>query len=142
MPTLIPSCEQVLSYYLRNNADIIALVSDRVYTTTPKTPGEKIPMIITHRIGGSPLATRPLWIDQAVIQVDCYGGGKFDTETLAHTARAAICDDFPGFQTGSGTDAVITDVAAGALLYQPDEAFTPPKPRYLFDVTITLHPAY
>lgn len=142
MPTLIPSCEQVLSYYLRQNTSVNALVGDHVYTTTPKHPGEKTPMVILHRIGGSPRSTRPLWVDQAILQLDCYAGSKFDTETLAHTVRNAVCEDFPGYQTGSGTDAVITDVSAGALIYLPDEAFTPPKPRYLVDVTVTLHPAY
>lgn len=142
---LIPSAEIVLSYYLRNHAAVSALIDDHVYTTIPERPAEKMPLLRLTRIGGSPVATRPLWIDQAVIQIDCYGAEpsmKANSEILAHTARAAVCDDFPGYQAGSGTNAVITDVSAGGLFYQPDEAFTPPKPRYLFDVTITLHPAY
>ncbi len=139
---MIPSCEQVLSYFLRNHASITPLVSDHVYTTTPKSPTEKMPYLLVTRIGGSPVTSVPLFIDQAVIQFDCYGGNKFASETLAHTAREVLTTDFPGFQTGSGSDAVITAVDIGAMFYLPDQALEPPKPRYLFDATITLHPAY
>jgi hypothetical protein len=138
MPTgqVIPSCEQILSAYLRLHADINPLVGDNVFTTTPKEPLTKMPMIRMTRIGGEPPMTRPLWLDRCWLQIDCYGGSKFETETLAHLTRLIICDEFPGTQG----DAVICDVTAGSLQYQPDETFSPPIPCYLFDVMVTLHP--
>ncbi len=93
-------------------------------------------MIRMTRIGGEPPFTRPLWIDRAWLQVDCFGGSKYESETLAHTARMVICDEFPGVQDLI----VVSNVMAGGLVYQPDETYSPPKPRYMFDVTITLHP--
>lgn len=133
---MIPSCEQILSAWLRDQSTITSIVGDHVYTTTPNEPKEKMPMIRLTRIGGEPPMSRPLHIDRATIQVDCFGGSKYTSETLAHTARGLICDSFPGTRD----DAVICNVMPRGLSYSPDETYSPPVPRYMFDVEITLHP--
>lgn len=125
-----------MSTYLRAQPEVSALVADRVYTVTPKDVTTKFPFIRLTRIAGGPLYNRPLIIDQARIQVDCWGGPKKFAWQMAATCMAVLSERFIGVQSGG----VIANTEFGALIDQPDASFDPPQPRWLFDVTVTAKP--
>lgn len=132
---LLPDVERLVSRYLRDSAPVDALVGDRVYTAWPHTGTEdtKQPLVLITRIGGDPPFSYPLVVDACDLQVDAYGGGKHQAHQLAATVRqslAALVDRVT-------PDGVVHAVTFGALRYVPDESFSPARPRYVMDVSIT-----
>jgi hypothetical protein len=134
--TLLPDVEAMTSTFLRAQAEVTALVGQNVYTVTPNDVTTKFPFIRLTRIAGQPLFSQPLVVDQARIQVDCWGGPKKLAWQMAATCMAVLSERFIGTQTGG----VVCAVEFGALIDQPDASFDPPQPRWLFDVTITAKP--
>jgi hypothetical protein len=135
--TLLPDIEAMLSTYLRNQSEVTDLVGQNVYTVMPSEPTTKFPLIVLTRIAGQPLFPRPLLVDQARIQVDCWGGPKKLAWQMAATCMAVLADRVIGTQAGG----VVAATDFGALIDQPDTEFDPPQPRWLFDVTITARAA-
>lgn len=132
---LLPDVERLVSRYLRDSAPVDALVGQRVYTAWPQTGTEdtKSPLVLITRIGGDPPFSYPLVLDACDLQVDAYGGPKHQAHQLAATVRqslAALVDRVT-------PDGVVHAVTFGALRYVPDESFSPARPRYVMDVSIT-----
>lgn len=132
--TLLPDVEKVISAYLRSRTEVTALVGDRIYTEIPKTP--TFPLVRLTRVGGAPITSRPLHIDQAIVQVDVFGGPKTQARLLAETCRHVLSEAHEATHTGASVD----DVVFGAFQWLPDPSFEPTKPRYSFDAAITVHP--
>jgi hypothetical protein len=134
--TILPNSEALLSRFLRDDVDVAALVADRVYTTMPKGHNAW-PAVRLTRFGGTPPFQAPLVLDKPQIQVDAWGGSKAIAREVAETIRA-VCDTrLPGRHP----EGIVYAVEFGALLYLPDEVFDPPRPRYLFDLTLTVRAA-
>lgn len=133
--TLLPDVEQLLSAFLRDQPEVAAIVGERVYTTLPAA--KEYPLVRLTRFGGSPSFSRPLWLDNAQVQFDCYGGPKKLANTLAETVRAAMATRLPG----SHDDGYVSRVTFGALSYQPDDTLEPAHPRFIFTCAITAHPS-
>lgn len=131
---LLPDVEALVSAYLRSRAEVTALVSTRVYTTIPGTDPQW-PLVRVTRIGGAPVISRPLRLDAATIQVDCFGGPKATAWQIAETCRAVIAeaDRYPH------SAGYVTGVVFGSMNYLPDTAYSPAKPRYSFDVDVFVH---
>lgn len=87
-------------------------------------------------IGGSPVYSRPLFLDEALIQIDAFGGPKVLARQLIDLTRAALAADFCGAHAGVG---VVTSVSFGELAYIPDDTWEPPKPRYAATVSVYTH---
>lgn len=133
---LLPDVERLLSRFLREHADVSALVGDRVYTAFPSQAGDG-PLVLVHRIGGAPPFSRPLVFDRADVQIDSYGGGKAVAHELVATVRAAL-GELEGQPRAEGT---VTSVEHGPLRYVPDDTYKPARPRYVADVTVHTRPA-
>ena len=127
--------ERLLSSWLRARDDIIALVEDRVVTEVPNRA--VFPFVKLTQISGAPVYDRPLYLDEAYIQIDAYGGPKVQARQNIDTVRDAMAEEFIGHHVGIG---VVTNVRFGDLSYVPDVGYEPPKPRYLALAAIHTHP--
>lgn len=130
---LVPDAEAIVSSFLRGRSEVTALVASRVYTEIPNSP--TFPLVRIYRFGGAPLTSYPLHVDQALLQIDCFGGTKSQARTLAETVRAVLVEAAATTLSGG----VVTAATFGPLTYLPDPGYTPAKPRYTTDVTVTIH---
>lgn len=134
---LLPDAERLLSAFVRAQAEVTALVSDRVYTMLPAT--KEFPLVRLQRVGGTTDATPnddALLRDAAVLQVEAYGGPKSVAWQLADTLRACIAQRI----TGTHPTGYVERWEIGSTRYLPDDTFDPAKPRVIFDVTLYLRP--
>jgi hypothetical protein len=131
MPTLelLPDAEQLVSEFLRAHPRITALIGDRVYTVLPAKAG-KTPLLLVQRVGGEPPFSQPLVLDIAQLQMDAYGGAKKAANGLAATARAVL--------TELEAHPEVASVRFHSFRWVPDETFSPPRPRYVFDVDVAV----
>jgi len=127
--------ERLLSAWLRARSDIAAIVDDRVHTVTPNRA--TFPYLRITQLGGAPVFSRPLYLDEAYLQLDAYGGPKALARQLIDTARAAMAEEFLGDHPGVG---VVTNVRFGDLQYLPDDVYEPAQPRYIATASIYTHP--
>lgn len=125
--------ERLMSEWLRAQAEIEALVGDRVYTAIPKDP--VFPLIRLTLIDERTVFPRPRYLTSSLIQVDCYGGPK----VVAREIADAVCDRLSEDFVGSHAAGVVTAVEA-SMRYLPDGTYEPAKPRYPVDVTVHSHP--
>jgi len=128
--------EAIVAGYLRSRPEVVALVADRVFTVFPAQAGGG-PFLLVQRIGGQPVFNRPLWLDEAAIQLDAYGGSKKVAYALATTVWAALDSGL----RGAYPEGTVTDVQFGPLRWQPDPTYPQPRPRYVADVAVFAHPA-
>ncbi len=135
---LPPNMEALVSAFLREQPEVIAMVGDRVWTAVPKAdepdprwPGVRVTQLLDEPNGS------PLWAIGYVIQVDAWGGSKGDAFRIANVCRAVIDARIVGVHDGYG---VVNGSSPGSLLDLPDEDFSPAKPRWLFTSTIYARP--
>jgi hypothetical protein len=131
---LMPDVERLLSAWLREQIELTDLTDDRIYTSVPSRP--EFPLLRVYRLGGIPLLDQPLWIDDAFMQFDAWGGPKATAWEIAETTRALLASRFVGVHP----EGIVANVKLGELRYEPDAEYTPAKPRYLFTATIRVHP--
>jgi hypothetical protein len=134
---LLPDVEAIVSAYLRSRPRVVAIVGDRVYGAFPSKAGPE-PIVLVQRVGGIPPLSQPLVVDEADLQLDAWGGPKALARELADTCRAELAS-LEGTEQPGG---IIGAVRFGALRWLPDETFSPPRPRYVFDVTLTTRASY
>lgn len=127
--------ERLVSSYLRDRSEITDIVGDRVYTDMPKLA--VFPLVRITLLGGSPRYSYPLWLDEAFLQLDAYGGPKALARQLVDHLREALVDTEFAVRHTAG---VITGVRFGELMYLPDDLYDPPKPRYVAEVSVFSHP--
>lgn len=137
---ILPDAEKVASAYLRSRSEVDDLIDDRVFTELPGLrQGQdewRFPAVRITRIGGSPVVQQPLEVDAPVLQVESWGGSKALAHQIAQTCRAA----FAVAHLNEHDEAIVYGARFGEMLDLPDEAFKPAKPRYVFDVTLTIRP--
>jgi hypothetical protein len=129
----LPDAERLTSSFLRSNARIASLVGERVFTAFPKQEGPDA-LLIVQRVGGEPPFSIPLVADAAQLQLDAYGGTKLDAWTLIALTRAVLTE----LEGAVRPEGVVSAVRFGALRWIPDETYSPPRPRYVADVTLTV----
>ena len=127
--------ERLLSSWLRARDDITALVEDRVHTVMPNRA--VFPFIKITQVAGTPVFSRPLYLDEAYIQIDAYGGPKVLARQIIDTTRAAMAEEFLGTHPGVG---VVTSVRFGDLSYLPDDIYEPAQPRFIANASVYSHP--
>lgn len=126
---LLPDAELVAVEWLRNTADVTALVADRVYTAVPPEPSW--PLIRVLRVGGTPVVATHL--DVARLQIDCWATDKQAAHLVARTVQAAL-HELPG----THPTAVVTAVEDGTMSWNPDDDYH--LAGYTADYLIYLHP--
>jgi hypothetical protein len=131
---IVVDTERLLSSWFRSQTEIVDLVEDRVYTEVPNRA--VFPFIKLTQIAGSPVFSKPLYLDEALIQIDAYGGPKVLARQIIDTARDLLADRFLGDHPGAG---VVTCVTFGDLSYIPDDGYAPPKPRFIALASIYTH---
>lgn len=132
---IVVDAERLLSGWLRARPEIAAIVEDRVVTTVPNRA--VFPFLKITQLAGTPVFSRPLYLDEAYIQIDAYGGPKVLARQLIDLTREAMSEDFCGHHAGVG---VVTSVTFGDLSYIPDDAYEPPQPRWLAMASVYTHP--
>lgn len=130
--TLLPDVERLLTTFLRAQSEVSSLAGSRVGTEAFTT----FPFVRVRRVGGFPALSRPLQVDRPLVQIEGYAETKGAARLLTETCRAVIAERI----VGTHATGVVSGATFGALLWLPDEDFTPPKPRYIADCTLTLHP--
>jgi len=128
--------ERLLSTWLRSRTELAPLVGSRVYTEVPRQVSAE-PFVRVTQIGGAPVFSRPLFLDESVIQLDFYGGPKAVARALMDTTRDLLAGPFYGNHTGTGT---VTSVRFGETAYVPDDVYDPPRPRWITTASIFTHP--
>ena len=132
--TLLPDIEALVSQFLRDQDEIVALVDDRVYTAIPNDP--TWPLLRLQRVAGAPVLSRPLHVDAPVVQLDAYGGSKSQARTLIETARAVIAARLEGVHALG----VVAGVTFGSMSWLPDTAYSPARSRFVADFVATVRP--
>lgn len=119
----------VVVTYLKNQADVVAIVGTKVTTKIEAA----LPRLRVVRIGG--ILAVPRRLDGAHIQFDAWAATEADARGLAATAHAAMWE--ASNVTNNG--AVISGVEdTGGLQWLPDP--TTNVPRYVFSQRVYIHP--
>lgn len=133
----LPDVERMVALELLERAglqDWPELTAGRIYTATPRDVGGD-PFVLVRRVGGDPVISRPLVLDEATLQLDAYGGSKRQAHALARRLQHELSE-----LVGELDDGVlvgyVTGTTLGPLRYLPDPAFDPARPRYLLDVDV------
>jgi hypothetical protein len=131
--TELPNAEAIVSAHLRARTELDFL-ADRIYTALPKDvvfPAMRVTLIDDEKV-----TERPLWLVRSTLQVEAWGGSKGDAFRAANIAQGALellVDEFTD-------DWVVTNVRFGAMRDEPDDSYTPARPRFLFLAIVTAHP--
>jgi hypothetical protein len=141
-----PDVEGGVRDYLRAHASVSALVGTRVFFGIPAAP--TFPLITVTRVGGTD-DTSEATIDQALVQIDCWGRLYADTDPTHKGGDKAQCDAvrravrraFRDIRTATALNA--STVAYGARVesdpFRPDPDSD--RPRYAVTASITARAA-
>jgi Protein of unknown function (DUF3168) len=132
--TLLPNAEALVSEFLRDQAEVVALVSDRVYTALPF--GVEFPAVRVVQYDTEFGTHQPLWVAAPLLQIDCWGGTKAQAWTLAATCMAALSERIEG----GHTHGVVSGVRFSSWTDMPDTDYEPARPRFFFTAQLTVHP--
>lgn len=130
--------EALLTSFLRAQSSITALVGDRVYTDLPHK--RQYPLLLVTRAGGGYMTNPPLWLEQAEVLFQAYGGTHKQAQTIAST-----CVDLLGTQLrGAHPQGSVTGFRASDVSYEPDEDLADTeghsRPRFLVLASVFVHP--
>lgn len=131
--TLLPNVEKLLSAFLRAQPSVIALVGDRVYTRLPEKT--VFPAVQVHQFY-TQFLNRPLWLARYFVQVDAWADNKAQAWNVSATVMAALGDSLEGVHA----DGIVNAVSFDGWTDDPDEIYTPAKPRWRFTALVTGHP--
>ncbi|MCA1569310.1 MAG: DUF3168 domain-containing protein [Chloroflexi bacterium] len=131
---LLPNVEALVSAFLRAHPDVVVVVGDRVYTVVPSNP--TWPLVRVHQWDDQPAGQTPLHHVAAYLQLDAFGGSKAQAWRAAETCRMAMSRQL----TGVYVEAVVTGCDVRGLADDPDDSYTPAKPRFRFDAVVYCHP--
>jgi hypothetical protein len=128
---LMPSLEVLAVAHLKASADVTALVGARVGTELYAGTGAAVWLSL---VTGEE-RVRNHFAEQ-MLDVRCYGGTKADADLLARTVHA-VMHDMPG----SHATGVVTAVSTATMpSWNPDDGFTPARPRYIASYLVAVHP--
>lgn len=134
MSITIIDIESALVAWLRADTTITTLAAGNVFTVLPRQP--TFPAVRLTRVGGAPPHDRPLTHDQALVQLDAWGGTKAQAQQLVEACRTRVSD---AYSHDLGAGIVVGRVSWSNLSYDPDNSYTPAKPRYRADFIVTHH---
>lgn len=134
MIVTLPNVEKLVSIFLQADADVQALVEQRTYTAIPSNA--TYPLVRVNQYDEINVTQEPLWVVNAVLQVEAFGGSNTDAVNIARTVQAVLADRLIGVHD----DGVVTGVRCSGLRNDPDREFSPWKPRRIFRCQVTAHP--
>lgn len=129
---LLPNVESLVVAVLKADDDLDALVGERIGTELYAGSAAAVQV---HLITGDEIVRDHL--DGAHVQIDGWGGSKLDAINVIRTARAVLLA-YSGVVSGIGVMSGAETITTPQWL--PDEAFTPPRPRYVCDMRVYAHP--
>lgn len=135
---LTPDAEQLVSGFLRADADVVALLGDHVYTVLPVHEKLKLPFARITLVGGpaTPIL-RPRWLVACRLQFDVWAQPKKAARTAAETIAAVLA----GRLVGAHDLGAVTAVDVDQPSYLPDSDLSDPAtPRYMLQAVVTVHP--
>lgn len=146
--TLLPDVAKAVSYFLRQQAEVVVLVAERVWTVIPAGADAHtspvFPLVRITRIGGRTTTGDAYWGSADLVTVDAFASTRSGAAVLAETCRAALAQRFIGTQVvdGSGSTIVVSAIDPGGIrdLSAGDNA-PAGQHRSSFDVVVTSHPA-
>lgn len=127
----LPDAERLVTTYLRNVPAISAYVGSRVTTELPSAP--VYPAVTVARVGGVPSLAG--YLDEATLDIACWGTTKVQAEELARTVEAAMLIIVGTYALGVVTDSRQMGIG---LRWDVDEATD--RPRYLMTWSLYVHP--
>jgi hypothetical protein len=138
-----PDVEGALRTWLRANTAVSTIVGQRVFFGVPEQ-ATTFPIVTVQRVGGTDDVS-DAYIDQALIQIDCWGRLYADTDASKKGGDKAGCDALRRavrsalFAIRGATPLNSQVVAYNAAVlsdpYSPDPANN--RPRYVITVQIT-----
>lgn len=134
-----PDAEKLLIDFLLAQAEVEAIVADRIYSALPASE-RTWPAMRVVLIDRVPDYDVPLHHETAMLQVDVWGGPKATARRAADTARAAIA---ARISTHPHAEAVVQNATFRGPRWAPDATTNPSgpaRPRYVFDVDLRLRP--
>jgi hypothetical protein len=133
--TLIPDAIELVGGYLRDHADVAAIVDDRIAVELGPLHDPQIRMTLFDPV---PVESRTNHLIENFLQLDCYAGqsnSSVEASLLGRTVQAALNAMRGPYDGGTVTHVEFT---GGGLL--PDTDVKPPRWRYIVEATVLLHP--
>ncbi len=135
---LAPDMTKLVVVYLRDQPEVTALLpAAQIRGRVGDAP--TFPLVRVTRITDTSVRETPPLLDQVQMQLDVWGGNNRQAERIAATCRAALVWRLPGYENDEG---VVTHVVARGTSDQPDDAFSPPRQRYIVLVDIWARPIW
>lgn len=132
-----PDVEGGIRDYLRGHTDVAAAVGARVFFGVPDEP--TFPLVAVRRVGGGD-DTSEAPIDQALIQLDCWGGvdaaghgKKAEADTVRRAVRQALYEIRGATALNASTVAYGAAVTSDVFLPDPNND----RPRYAVTALVT-----
>lgn len=133
----MPNTARLVSAFLRDQTELSAVVTDRIYTKLPTS--KTFPLMQVRRVGGTQRIEHVYWVEDVLLQIDAWGGPAEQAWSLAESARAILSQRLPGSHSGD-VEAVVSAVQVGGVVEDSDETEPNSRPRARFDATVTVHP--
>lgn len=130
---LLPDTEALLIEYLLAHASVAALVGSRVSTELPASP--TFPCLTMTLVSGSEIVRQHF--DESLVQLSAWADTKVSASLLIRTARAAMLEA-PDAEHDRGVVTAVRTLVAPRWF--PDDSVVPPRPRYLSDLGVFVHP--
>jgi hypothetical protein len=131
---LLPNIEALVSAHLRAQSAVTAIADDRVYTALPRDvvmPCARVVNFYTQHV-----TQRPLWVATFYLQVDAWAATKAEAQNLSATLMAAMGEPMEGVHALGHVNGTIFD----GWMDDPDDFYTPARPRWRFIARVTAHP--
>ena len=130
---VVPDAARVVIDFLRAQPELAQPLGGRIYSELPGSVAW--PAVRITRWGGWAAINGPFWLDEAMCQVDTWGGPKAHTSELARLQRSLI-----GYRLAAERADVVSGVRLGYMADAPDQSYTPAKPHFRFDIVVMVHP--
>lgn len=132
---LLPNVEALVSDFLRDQTEVTALVGQRIYTAIPSGP--TFPLIRVNQFYSLNITNRPMWLVANQVQLEAFGGSKVEAFNALNAAMGVMAARLTNYVSSFGT---VTGVNFSGTRDQPDDTYTPAKPRWLTIATVFAHP--
>lgn len=132
--TLLPNIEALVSTFLQDDTDMVAVIDGRCYTVIPDD--KTFPLVRVTQFDDIKVTQHPQWVVTSILQIEAWGDTQWDAWRTAATAQAVLAARLEGVHSRG----VVTGVRFGGMRNVPDPDFSPAKPRRLFTTQVTAHP--
>lgn len=122
-----PDVVKLVVAFLRAQTEVTALIAAaQIRGQVGDNP--TFPLVRVTRITDTGAVPEPPLLDQVQVQIDVWGGNNRQAERLAATIKAALVWRIPNHSNDEG---VVTKAVTRGMSNSPDDAFTPPRERYI-----------